>query len=70
MRTGKLRDSTTVAPLVRGELITGAVIKNTAKYARIFEHGTQVRHTALGANRGAMPPGGSSSRASFGRDGW
>lgn len=57
VRTGKLRDSVSVTPVVRGELITGAVVKNTAKHARIFELGTQARHTSLGANRGSMPPG-------------
>jgi hypothetical protein len=32
-------------------------VKNVAPHAWIFENGTQVRHTAIGANRGAMPPG-------------
>ena len=34
-----------------------AVVKSTAKHARIFESGTQVRKNAKGQNRGAMPPG-------------
>lgn len=33
------------------------VVTNVSKHALPFENGTQVRHTALGANRGAMPPG-------------
>ena len=33
------------------------IVKNTAQHAYIFEEGTQARHTELGANRGAMPPG-------------
>jgi hypothetical protein len=32
-------------------------VQNVAPHAGIFENGTQVRHTAIGANRGAMPPG-------------
>lgn len=40
-----------------GGFITGAVVKNNAPHAYIFEHGTQVRHTDLGYNRGRMPPG-------------
>lgn len=34
-----------------------AVVKNTAPHAWLFEHGTQARHTDIGANRGSMPPG-------------
>jgi hypothetical protein len=32
-------------------------VKNVAPHAWMFENGTQARHTAIGANRGAMPPG-------------
>jgi hypothetical protein len=32
-------------------------LKNTAKHAWIFENGTELRHTNLGANRGRMPAG-------------
>lgn len=37
---------------------TGVIarVRNTAKHAYIFENGTQIRKTAFGANRGAMPP--------------
>lgn len=40
-----------------GRYVTGAVVKNNAPHAYIFEHGTQVRKTSLGQNRGRMPPG-------------
>jgi len=33
-----------------------AVIINRSRHALPFEHGTQARHTALGSNRGTMPP--------------
>lgn len=36
---------------------TTVQVKNVAPHAYIFENGTQVRHTALGLNRGAAPPG-------------
>jgi hypothetical protein len=57
-RTGKLRDKVTVTHVPSGgRLKTGSVIKNTARHAAVFEHGSQARHTSLGANRGSMPPG-------------
>jgi hypothetical protein len=31
-------------------------LKSTSPHASLFEFGTQVRHTAAGANRGASPP--------------
>jgi hypothetical protein len=34
-----------------------AVLRNTANHAYIYEHGTEMRHTARGQSRGAMPPG-------------
>ena len=40
-----------------GKYSAGAIVKNRAKHAYIFENGTQARHTGLGYNRGAMPPG-------------
>jgi hypothetical protein len=58
VRTGKLRNSTKLAPLKsKGQFVAGAMVTNTAKLATIFENGTQARHNALGANRGSMPPG-------------
>jgi hypothetical protein len=32
-----------------------AIVKSTARHAWIYEHGTQARHTKLGASRGVMP---------------
>lgn len=34
-----------------------AVVKSGARHAHLYEFGTQARHTEIGANRGAMPPG-------------
>lgn len=55
--TGNLRKGVVVTHFSKGKLYAGAVVKNTAPHAWIFENGTQARHTDLGANRGAMPPG-------------
>jgi hypothetical protein len=56
-RTGNLRQHTTVAIRASGRYGAGAVVKNTARHAWMFENGTQARHTAIGANRGSMPAG-------------
>jgi hypothetical protein len=57
VRTGHLRDGLTVTHFDQGKFSTGAIVKNTAPHAFMFENGTQVRHTDIGANRGSMPPG-------------
>jgi hypothetical protein len=57
VRTGHLRDHLTVTHYDQGKFSTGAIVKNTSPHAWMFENGTQARHTAIGANRGAMPPG-------------
>ena len=57
VRTGNLRDGLTVTHFDQGMFSTGALVKNTAKHAFIYEYGTQARHNAIGANRGSMPPG-------------
>lgn len=57
VRTGTLRNHVTVTHFEKGRFSAGAIVKNTAKHAHLFEIGTQARHTRLGANRGAMPPG-------------
>lgn len=57
VRTGNLRDGLTVTHFDQGRFSAGAIVKNKAKHAYIFEIGTQTRHTAIGANRGSMPPG-------------
>lgn len=56
-RTRNLKRGVKVQMLTGTRFFVGAVVKNTAKHAWIFENGTQARHTALGANRGAMPAG-------------
>jgi len=56
VRTGELRDRLTVDFSRDGLSVVGTV-RNTSKLAWIFENGTQARHTEIGANRGAMPPG-------------
>jgi hypothetical protein len=38
-------------------LMASALVRNRAPHAAIFEYGTQTRQTALGYNRGRMPPG-------------
>lgn len=56
-RTGNLRNHVTVGLRSAGRYGAGAVVKNTAKHAWLFENGSQARHTTLGANRGSMPAG-------------
>jgi hypothetical protein len=56
VRTGDLRDHVLSQALSTGAFSAGIVVKNTSKLAYIAENGTQARHTALGANRGSMPP--------------
>lgn len=55
-RTGDLRKRVSVSIKVDKASVV-ATVKNTAPHAWMFENGTQARHTAIGANRGAMPPG-------------
>jgi Bacteriophage HK97-gp10, putative tail-component len=55
--TGDLREGVEVVTTDVSQFGVGAVVINRAKHANIFEHGSQVRHTKGGANRGAMPPG-------------
>lgn len=56
-RTGNLRNHLTKTHFERGKFSAGVILKNTSPHASIFENGTQARHTAIGANRGAMPAG-------------
>lgn len=56
-RTGNLAGHVTVSASSKGLYGAGAIVRNSAKHAWIFENGTQARHTSIGANRGAMPPG-------------
>lgn len=54
-RSGDLRKKLTVTH-TRSAFGARSVVRNTSKHALPFEVGTQARHTALGANRGSMPP--------------
>jgi len=56
-RSGALVGGVTVTHFEGGKFFAGAILKNRAPHAAIFEVGTQARHNALGANRGSMPPG-------------
>lgn len=59
--TGNLRDHVLVTHFEKGRYSVGAIVKNTAKHAWIYEHGTAARHyyTDSGAKHatGAMPAG-------------
>jgi hypothetical protein len=55
--TGNLRDHVYASKFEGGRFVAKWVVKNTAHHAWIYEHGTMARHTAIGANRGAMPAG-------------
>lgn len=56
-RTGNLRNGVKVEVIEKGPYRTGRRVINRAPHAWIFDNGTQARHTAIGANRGSMPPG-------------
>lgn len=55
-RTGDLRDHLSSTLERSGFAVIGRIV-NSSKLAWIFEHGTEARHNALGANRGTMPAG-------------
>jgi hypothetical protein len=57
VRSGRLARGVRVTHFARGKFSAGAIVKSAAPHAWIFENGTQARHTAIGANRGSMPPG-------------
>ncbi len=56
-RTGNLKRGVKVDRATVQGAGASARVRSTAKHSFIFEHGTQARHNAIGANRGAMPPG-------------
>lgn len=56
-KTGNLSKGVQVRPSEVSTFGAGAIVVSRAKHAWMFENGTQARHTAIGANRGAMPPG-------------
>jgi len=57
VRTGTLRNRVFVSRVDKGKHFAGAIVKNTAPHAHLYELGTQARHTDIGANRGSMPAG-------------
>jgi hypothetical protein len=56
-RSGNLQDHVVVETRAAGQFGAAMIVKATAKHAGLFENGSQARHTAIGANRGSMPPG-------------
>lgn len=54
--TGHLRDRVVVDHGASSAFTSKSTVKSTSPHAFMFENGTQARHTASGANRGAMPP--------------
>lgn len=56
-RTGALRRGLKLRYLAMGQFGAGIELRNTAPHAQLYEVGSQARHTAIGANRGSMPPG-------------
>jgi len=57
VRTGNLREGMRTEMIAAGRFGAAARVVNRAPHSGIFESGTQARHTKIGANRGAMPPG-------------
>lgn len=55
-RSGQLQDGVTVEHAA-SPFGARSIVRSTAPEARVFEVGSQARHTSLGANRGSMPPG-------------
>jgi len=53
---GNLRNGVKVVPKSAGRFGASAQVRSTSPHALLFENGTQTRQTALGYNRGAMPP--------------
>jgi len=56
-RTGALAAGVQVETVATSPVQAAARVVNTHPLASVFEHGSQARHTALGANRGSMPAG-------------
>jgi hypothetical protein len=52
-KTGALARGLTLTP-ARGTLLAGFELRQTAPHGWIYEHGTTVRETTTGANRGQM----------------
>jgi hypothetical protein len=56
-RSGNLADGLSLKVEHSGRYGVAVVVRNRSKHAWMFENGTDARHTAIGANRGSMPPG-------------
>lgn len=54
VRTGNLRDHIYVTHQDAGRFSAGAIVKNTAKHAWLYDNGSQARHRASGASTGTM----------------
>lgn len=54
-KTGNLVRGVTVTHFEGGKVSAGAIVKSVAKHAWLYEHGSKVRRTGRGANRGQMP---------------
>lgn len=53
--TGNLKRGLTLKAEHGGQFGVSYLLRNRAKHSWLFEHGSQARHTDLGANRGSMP---------------
>ena len=54
--SGNLKRLVSIVRTAGGKFVAGGVLRNRAPHAYLYEHGTQTRQTALGYNRGKMPP--------------
>jgi hypothetical protein len=52
--TGNLRDGVMVTHRDKGKFTAGAVVRNTAKHAWLYDNGSQERHWASGKSTGKM----------------
>jgi len=55
-KTGRLRRMLVVKPSRGSRLLAGAKVQSRAPYAHLYEHGTVVRQTRQGYNRGFVQP--------------
>jgi hypothetical protein len=56
LRSGKLRDGMKVEHIAPGgRLKAASIVKNTTRYAWVYDRGMQARHTSKGWQRGPMP---------------
>ncbi len=54
-KSGALARGVKVTKDDQSAFAAGALVKNSARHAYIWEHGSQLRHTESGASRGRMP---------------